>query len=441
LFPKLLAKPAVMAFTSPALSSDGGLLLLKAADTKVGLTRALAGCFKDSRQAGKVFHTFQDFLAARICGFAAGYSDGNDFTHLRHDAVWSKVCGKPVPSQPTVSRFENALGSETLDAMNLCLAQTVFRAVKAKRGKKPVRSIILDMDGTDDPTHGQQELALFNAFYDQHGYMPLLAFATFDGRNEQYLVASKLRPGNASPAEGGVEMLDEVLKKCRHHFPKARIKVRLDAGFSTPQMLDFLDAARVKYFVSFAKNANLLKQAEFAMGMVRKASKESGESERAYGACVYQTAKTWPHPRRVVYKAEFLCHEGMLEKENQRFVVTNSSMDPEKAYTFYCGRGDSENRIKELKLDLNSGRTSCQDFQANRFRLLLASAAFVLLQFMRSQISSPVAQDWQAGTLRLRVIKVAVMLQESVRRLIFTFAKDFPGKDVFLGLAASLGAV
>lgn len=442
LFPHLLAKPAVLAFTSNTISSDGGLLLLKALDQKVGLTATLADCVKDGRQSAKVTHSLADFLFERVAGFACGYADGNDFTHLRKDAVWCNISGGTLPSQATVSRFENSIKPKALTAMNRRMGEVVFAKVKAShRGKKTVRRIIIDMDGTDDPTHGQQELSGFNGFYDQHGYMPLLVFASFNKEREQFLVSSMLRPGNSGPAEGGVKLLKGVLKKCRRHFPEARVLVRMDAGFSTPEMLDFLDTAKVKYLVAYAKNAVLLEQTKFAMNMVLEASRESKESEQAYGRCEYQTANTWPHSRQVVYKAEILRHDGMLEKTNERFVVTNLKGDPERLYKLYCLRGESENRIKELKLDLNSGRTSCQDFSANRFRLLMASVAFVLLQFMRSHITHPVAQIWQAGTLRLRVLKVAVIFKQSVRRLLFTFAQDFPGKDVFLHLAARLGAV
>lgn len=441
MFPELLSKPATLSFTGQNQSSDGGLVLLKAADRKLKLSEALAACVSDSRRARSVRHPFGGFLFQRIASFACGYPDANDFNSLRQDEVWKKISGQNLPSQPTVSRFENALKKKDLKAMNHALAEAVFKQMRSQhKGQNKVKHITLDMDGTDDPTHGQQEFSCFNGHYDRHCFLPLLAFASFKGQAEQFLVASQLRPGDASAGEDGVKMLKGVLKKCRRFFPQARILVRLDAGFANPEMLDFLDEAQVGYLVSYPKNATLLKQIRSTMKLVSKCSRESGESEQAYGHFLYKTAKSWKRQHRIIYKAEVIRQEGMFDKDNPRFVVTNLQGCPERLYKLYCGRGDSENRIKELKLDLNSGRTSCQDFQANRFRLLLASAAFVLLQFMRSLLKLPLAKVWQAGTLRLRLIKVAVTFKESVRRLLFTFARAFPGKEAFLDLAAALGA-
>ena len=386
LFPDLLDKPLVATFDQPHASSDGGAVLLKAAERRYGLIDGFARCLIDHRQPGKVQHTLEDLLAQRIFGLACGYPDANDADGLADDPIHKLLLGRdpvegaPLASQPTISRFENDHGSQALYHLGITLAESVIERHRQRRHGR-ARRITIDLDPTDDPTHGAQQLTFFNGHYDTWCYLPLLAFVTFDDESEQYLCAAVLRPGNAPATRGARGVVWRLLELLREAFPKARFLVRLDGGFATPEILDLLDFERgVDYVVAMAENAVLTRHAEAAMGEARTLRERSGETAHVYTETRY-AARTWPRERRVVIKAEVVRLAGREPRDNPRFLITNLRSTPRFVYEHvYCARGDIENRIKELHDGLQLGRTSCCRFWANELRVLLTAAAYVLMQ-------------------------------------------------------------
>ena len=447
LFPDVFDRPVVAKFDEQQGSSDGGAILLKAADRRLGLTAALVACLEDERQPGKVRHELQELLTQRVMGIALGYEDANDAARLASDPIHKLLVGRdPVEgedlaSQPTLSRFENTPDRKELLRMTEALAESVMERHR-KRLHGRARRITMDLDPTDDPTHGQQQLSFFNTHYDTYCYLPAVAFLTFDDEPEQYLVAAVLRPGNACGSRGAVGILRRLIARLGEAFPKARIRVRLDGGFASPEVLDFLDCEpKVEYLVNFASNAVLQRKAEAAMKRARRDSKISEQTEHGYGECQYRTRQSWPWERRVIYKAEVVRAQGKEPKDNPRFVVTNMKQSPQWLYEeVYCQRGDLENRIKELHYGMEIGRTSCTNFWANQFRVLMTAAAYVLMQELRLRLARTHSARAQVSTLRERFLKIGVQVVTSVRRIVLHLPQAFPYRDTFSRLALSLGA-
>jgi len=447
LFPGIFERPIIAKFDQPQSSSDGGAILLQAADQRLGLTAALAACLEDERQAGKIDHEVEELLRQRIMAIACGYEDANDAARLASDPVHKLLVGrdpeqgKDLASQPTLSRFENSVDRKELLAMAEVLADSVIERHR-KRLHGRARRITIDLDPTDDPTHGAQQLTFFNAHYDTYCYLPMVGFLTFDQESEQYLVAAVLRPGNAPASAGAVGILRRLIERVKNAFPRAQIRVRLDGGFAAPEVLEFLDREpKVDYIVNFAANAVLKRKAEPAMKRARRTSKASGQSEHVYGECLYRTRTSWPWKRRVIYKAEVVRAEGKEPKENPRFVVTNMKQSPQWIYEqVYCQRGDLENRIKELHYGMEIGRTSCTNFWANQFRVLLTAAAYVLMQELRLGLAGTASAQAQVSTLRTRFLKIGALVVSSVRRIVLHLPWTFPYRETFHRLALSLGA-
>ena len=447
LFPNLFAKPVVVRMDEERSSSDGGGLLLKAIDEQLGLTEALAACLRDPRQPGKVAHTVEELLRQRIFAIAQGYPDANDARALADDPIHKllvgrdPVSGEPLASQPTLCRFENGMGRVDLYRMAEALLDVVIeRHRKRLRGRR-VRRITLDFDPTDDPTHGQQEFTFFHGYYDTYCYLPLLGTMVFNGEKEQYLICAMLRPGNSAAHVGLIAILRRVLEKLWAAFPKARIRVRLDGGFGAPHVLDFLDENRVEYVVGLAATKPLKKRAARTLGTARRLFRERGKTVPLYGQTLHKTKTTWPHLRRVIFKAEVVQLPGRKPKDNVRFVVTNLRSSPKSVYRIYTDRGDAENRIKELKNDLAIDRTSCSRFLANQLRVLLTAAAYVLMQELRLRGRHTDCAHAQVGTLRLRLLKLAAWVEVSVRRVVVHLPRAFPADTSWLRIASQLGAV
>jgi hypothetical protein len=447
LFPDFFAKPVVAQFDQRDGSSDGGAILLEAANRRYRLTQRLAGCLQDQRQASKVEHTLEELLAQRVFGMACGYEDANDAARLAADPVHKMLLGRDplegedLASQATLSRFENSVGPKQLYRMGKALAESVIER-HGQRLHGRARRITIDLDPTDDPTHGAQQLALFNGYYDTWCYLPMVGFVTFNDEPEQYLLTAVLRPGNAPASRGAVGILRRTLPLLRRRFPKARIRVRLDGGFANPQLLEFLDAQPdVEYVVAMAKNAVLKRKAQRAMRQARRLSQQSQKTEHVYGEARY-AAQTWPHRRRVVIKAEVVREDGKEPKDNPRFVITNLTQSPRWIYEqVYCKRGEIENRIKELHYGLQIGRTSCTRFWANQFRVLLTAAAYVLMQELRLRAARTDCARAQVGTLRERLLKLGARVIVSVRRVVLHLPTAFPFFSTFRQVALALGAL
>jgi hypothetical protein len=446
LFPELFDRPLVTQFDLTNASSDGGAVLLKAADTRLGLIEELARSVRDARMPGKVDHQLPELLSQRIFGLACGYADCNDAARLAHDPVHKMLVGRdPVlgdslASQPTLSRLENAVGPRDLYRMGETLVATVIDRHRLRLGRT-CRQVIIDLDPTVDPTHGAQQLSLFHGHYDTWCYLPLLGFLSFDDEAEQYLFTAMLRPGNAPDRLGVLGVLRRMIPQVRSAFPGARILVRLDGGFGGPEILDFLDdQPRVDYVIGFARNRVLARSARRLMGKARRMSRRSGRTEHVYGDCRYR-AGTWSHDRRVIIKAEVVRLDGRDPKDNARFVVTNLRQTPRWVYErVYCARGDVENRIKELKYGMEIDRTSCTSFFANQFRVLLTAAAYVLLQELRMHATHTSCARAQVWTLRDRLLKIGAQVVSSTRRLLLHLPESFPFRQDWSRIACALGA-
>lgn len=447
LFPDLFDRPLVATFDQPHASSDGGAVLLKAAERRYGLIDGFARCLIDDRQPGKVRHTLEDLVAQRIFGLACGHADANDADRLADDPIHKlllerdPVVGDPLASQPTISRFENGQGTQALYQMGCELAAGVIERHR-RRLHGRARRITIDLDPTDDPTHGAQQLTFFNGHYDCWCYLPLLGFLTFDGEDEQYLCAAILRPGNVPASRGALGLLRRLLARLRVAFPRARFLVRLDGGFATPEMFDFLDAEPgLDYVVAMAENAVLTRLAEPAMVEARTQSEASGQTEHVYTEARY-TARTWRHrARRVVVKAEVVRLTGRDPRDNPRFVITNLRQTPRFIYErVYCARGDIENRIKELHDGLQIGRTSCCRFWANQLRVLLTAAAYVLMQELRLRAARTACARTQVSGLRERLLKLGVHVVVSVRRIVLHLPTSTPDLAAWRSIALALGA-
>jgi Transposase DDE domain group 1 len=446
LFPHLFSKPLRVQFDARHASSDGGAVLLKACDARLGLSSALAGCLADRRQAGKVEHSVRDLLRQRIFSIACGYADGNDAARLADDPMHkllldrNAIDGAMLASQPTLSRFENAPRRAELYRMGEALAERVIERHKRRLGRR-CRHITIDLDPTDDPTHGGQQLSFFNGHYDSWCYLPVAGFVTFDHEPEQYLFAYVLRPGNAPATRGAIGILDRLIVRLRQAFPRARILVRLDGGFASGELFDFLETRDCDYIIAMAKNKRLARRAERLMGTARRLSRRSGKTAHVYGQTRY-AARRWKCKRRVIIKAEVTQHPGRPPKMNPRFVVTNLKATPRRLYEkVYCARAHIENRIKELHHGLEIDRTSCPRFLANQLRVLMTAAAYVLMQELRRRASGTSLARAQVSTLRERLLKLGARIDSSVRRLIVHLPRTCGWQQEWRRIALSLGAV
>jgi len=439
-----LRQPIVARFDQAHASSDGGAVLLKAVDERLGLTQRLAAGLTDRRQAGKVEHELIELVRQRVFGIACGYADGNDAARLRHDPVHKlllerdPLTGPALASQPTLSRFENAMGRQDLYLASLALADLVIAHHQARLKGRADR-ITIDLDPTDDPTHGQQELTFFNGHYDTWCYLPLVATLTFNAEPTQYLVAAVLRSGNSPAKRGALGLLARLCRRLRAAFPGVALRVRLDGGFASPEVLDFLEGAEVEYVVAMASNARLVKRVRRLMGRARMRSKASGETEALFGETRY-AARKWRRTRRIVMKAEVVRHPGRDPKNNPRFVITNLADPPEAVYQIYRERGDMENRLKELHHGLEMDRTSCPRFLANQLRVLLTAAAYILFQTLQAYAQGTTCADAQVSTLRERLLKLAAWVQRSVRRIVLHLPTTYPWLAAWRHIAVAVGA-
>jgi len=446
LFPDLFSKPLCTQFDERHGSSDGGAILLKACDAALELSRRLAGCLADRRQVGKVEHTVRDLLRQRLFGIACGYADGNDAARLGSDPIHKllldrdAITGAMLASQPTLSRFENAARRADLYRMGEALAECVIERHRRRLGRR-CKHLAIDLDPTDDPTHGGQQLTFFNGHYNTWCYLPVAGFVTFNHEPEQYLLSYVLRPGNAPATRGAIGILRRLLERLRKAFPRAHVLVRLDGGFAASEIFDFLEAEGCDYVVAMAKNKRLAPRAARLMGTARRRSRRTGETAHVYGETHY-AARRWSKKRRVIIKAEVVRHPGREPKMNPRFVVTNLKGSPRRLYEkIYCARAEIENRIKELHHGLEIDRTSCPRFLANQLRVLLTAAAYVLMQELRRRAAGTRLARAQVSTLRERLLKLGARIERSVRRIVVHLPHSCPYQSEWPRIALSLGAV
>ena len=449
LFADAFAKPVAAVFDAASQTSDAGLLLLGAIDRRLHLTDRICEQLPDGRAAGKVEHSLHDLLRHRVFSIAAGYADCNDARGLRHDPILKMLCdrdpveGDELASQPTLSRFENSFQGRDVVCASRCFeAQRIARFAQHH---PQARRVTIDLDATQDATHGQQTFSFFNGFYDSYCFLPLLGFLSADGQAEQHLFHARLRPGVGAAGRGVIPLLRRTVTQLRKAMPRARLLVRLDGGFVNPTLLRALHDLGVDYVLGLPANAVLLRRSKRFLKGLRKKVRSSGRAARRYAQISY-AAKTWDQKERVVVKAEVLPPpadggNGAL-KTNVRFVVTNLEVSARRVYeTVYCARGDSENRIKELKGDLEMDRTSCTSFLANQLRVLMTATAYALFQEMRWELRASDLARAQTNTLRLALIKIGARVVGSVRRVVLHLPRACAHAALWCRLARRLGAL
>lgn len=406
------------------MSSDGGSLLLSAADRNLRLSSRMADAIVDHRQPGKVKFPVKNLLASRLLFIAAGYVDANDFDSLNRDPGFLLGCGKlpadTLASQPTMSRLENMVSSKDL----VCLSETLAW-ITVEQLPSNTHTVVLDIDATDDPCHGQQQFEFFNGFYDKHCYLPLYLHVTGND-GVQRLMGSLLRPGNAGPRTGLFILLEKAVELLRERFPKLRISLRGDGAFGDNKILDFCEDYSIGYTIGMRSNNVLKRKTKELADEVCASYAETGMDCQNFIAFNYR-AKSWNSVRRIVAKVETV--QGKL---NIRYVVTSrTNQKAERVYKFYCERGEQENRIKEMKNDLQSGRTSCHSFKANQFRLLLHTAACILWRKVQDTLKNTIWANKQIGSLRLMLIKVAARVHSTTRRLVVQLPSLYPYQNLW----------
>lgn len=425
-------------FDAPQTSSDGGLLLLRQLDGTLGLCRRFARLLADTRHPVFVLHGREEQLRQRVFQIALGYEDQNDATSLRDDPLWKTACDRlpkdelGLSSQPTLSRFEHSVDARTMVALQRAFEDDYVASLPAESS-----FIVLDLDATADPTHGQQPLAFFHAHYNARIYFPLLVFDA-TGR----LVTFRLRAGNAGNNKYATALMTRLVRKIKARFPRTPVLVRADSGFCNTRLLDALDEldsefGEVLYTIGLEKNSRLIAMVQPELDQVRAESELVQAAVRDFTDLSY-ASRTWSRQRRVVAKAEHL-----IDKANPRFVVTNAEgIAAREVYELlYCQRGDAENRIKDLKRALAADRLSDTTYTANAFRLFLHALAYRLLDELRRHLAeiAPSLARAQFDTLRLRLLKVATLVDQSVRRIVLRLPRAFGLSEVFAWVAERVG--
>jgi hypothetical protein len=431
--PSICKKRVTAAFDGGLISSDGGVLLLAGVDKQLGLVDTLAALMPDHRDPAQITHSMADILRARILAIACGYPDGDDLDDLRRDPAFKLACGRlpesgdHLPSQPTMSRWENAPDLRTLMRMAGAMVD-----LWCKSYRRPPCSITLDIDDTADTVHGHQQLSLFNAHYDERCFLPIHVYDADSG----HCVLTILRPGKTPDGKEVRAHIRRLVRRIRRHWPKTIITIRGDSHYGRKEAMTWCEQNAVQYIFGLQPNAVLAAQV-FAKAdevCVRRACANldvvRDYTETRYGA------KSWPAPRRVAARIE-----ATRKGRDIRYVVTNiTAGSAEWLYdSLYCARGQAENLIKRHKSQLASDRTSCRSPLANQMRLILHTAAYWLVLAVRNAIPKP--QPLASGefsTIRLRLLKIAVRIKETASRIRLAFAANCPEAELFRGLVGTL---
>lgn len=426
-------------FDAGAISSDGGVLLLRQVDGRINLLDRVNQLIPDPRNPLYIEHDQRTLLAQRVLAIACGWEDLNDHGTLRSDSIFQLATDRPSrgrkpgqgdvdPERPlasasTLCRLENRVDRKACVDINKLLVELFIESHTSAP-----KEIILDFDATDDPIHGQQEGRFFHGYYDAYCFMPLYVFA-----GEQLLCAY-LRPSNIDGAKHAWAILALMTKRLRQAWPQVKIIFRGDSGFCRWKMLRWCDRHGVDYIVGLAKNSRLAAMSKPLMDQAQQQFEQTKQKQRLFGELAY-AAGTWDKQRRVISRVE---HTD--KGENPRFIVTSLLGEGQSLYEqIYCARGEMENRIKEQQLGLFADRTSCHDFVANQFRLLLSSMAYVLIETLRrTLLAGTELARAQATTIRLKLLKIGAMVQRSVRRIVIHLSESFPMRDLFQSLAATM---
>jgi hypothetical protein len=424
-FPRCQGRRVQAEFSGGAITSDGGVVLLRQVDQRIGLTARLAQALPDPRDPARCEHRLRDLLRQRIYGLALGYEDLNDHQSLRQDLAVQTAVDRdsPLASPATLCRWENRASRAVAWTLHEVLVEQFIASFS-----QPPEELILDFDATDDPVHGHQEQRFFHGYYDHYCFLPLYVFC-----GEQLLV-SYLRPSNIDGAQHAWAILALLVKRLRQVWPSVRIILRADSGFCRWRMLRWCERHQVDYLIGFAQNRRLNALAQPRLAHAEQLYQTSQCKQRLFSDVQY-AAQTWDRPRRVIIKAEH-----GPKGSNPRYVVTNLLGKSHVLYRErYCARGDMENRIKEQQLDLFADRTSCHAWWPNQFRLLLSSCAYVLVTALqRLGLGGTALATAYVGTLRLKLFKIGAVVLRNTRRIRLLFASHYPYKDLFLTLVARL---
>jgi hypothetical protein len=419
-------------FNGGRLTSDAGTLLLREVDRHLGLIDQLNDSIPDPRNQALIVHQQRTLLAQRIFGIALGYEDLNDQQTLREDPLFQTITERglsdkqPLASPPTLCRLENRITRESL----VRIARVFVEQFIASYGRTAPDELILDFDATDDRIHGHQVGRFFHGYYDHYCFLPLYVFC--GGQ----LLVSYLRTSKIDAAKHSRAILKLLVTRFRQVWPQVRIIFRGDSGFCRWRLMRWCDRHDVGYIIGLAQNPVLLRDAERWTTRAQERFEQTGGKQRLFGTFRYAAA-TWDRPRRVIVKAEHLC-----QGRNTRFVVTNLWGPAQALYDeLYCQRGDMENRIKEQQLYLYADRTSCHEFLANQFRLMLSSAAYLLVETLRrTALKRTDLAQAQVHTIRLKLFKVAARVCSSVRRIVFHLCSSYPWQALFRQVATVLRA-
>lgn len=409
-------------FTGGTITSDAGLVVLREFDERFGVTERLRQSVRDHRDQRYVDHSVLSLLRQRIYQIAAGYEDANDAARLRTDPTMRAMvhrADRALASQPTLSRFENAVDWEAIRLLENEGTQWFCRYSRRRERQE----LVLDLDSTEDRTHGEQQLTFFNAYYDSYMYHPVLIFEGASG----LLLGSRLRPGNTMGARQVLPLLRPILRRLRAHFGRRPLALRADSAFAHHHLLRLAERSGLTYAVGIAWNTAFDQRVQALREQAETLWQQTRQRVRLYMSFMHQT-RSWAVPRRIVAKIERTA-TGM----NLRFVVTNRAAADEQVFHWYEQRGQAENFIKELKNEVGADRLSCSAYRANAFRLQLHALAYNLLVLFRRHVlpGTDLARA-SINSMRLRLFKVAARVQHSCRCLWFHLASGWPEQSLLL---------
>jgi hypothetical protein len=437
----------VAQFDGGQITTEAGALLLRPVEQRTGILRQFAACFRDYRRADMVEHTVSELVRQRVYGIALGYEDLNDHDQLRQDPLLALLSGKRdlegEHRRREQDRGKAGAGKSTLNRLELTPADAKADARYKKivmdeaavdellvdlyiqaQPRQPKR-IVLDLDATDDPVHGEQEGRFFHGYYGCYCYLPLYIFI------DDHLLCARLRPSNIDASAGSLEEVQRIVKRLRFTWPGVKIILRADSGFCRDALMSWCEKNRVGYVFGLAQNERLVKKLRKPMREAEAQWKKTGKPARRFLDFRYRTRESWKHGRRVVGKAEYLA-----KGENPRFVVASvpiGEMDARSLYEdFYCARGEMENRIKEQQLDLFADRTSTRWLHSNQIRLYLSSLAYCVVAALRRMalVDTDMARA-QCGTIRVRLLKIGAQVRITVRKIWISMAAGHPAAAVF----------
>ena len=436
------SRQVVGRFDGSRLTTDGGGLLLRQADRKIGLLRRLVGCFRDAREPERIEHGLGEMLAQRIYGLALGYEDLNDHEELRRDPLLAVLAGKreiaePLAGKSTLNRLEltPAGAPETERYHRITYSAAAIDALLVdlflEAHKEAPVQIVLDLDVTDTPLHGGQEGRFFHGYYNHYCYLPLYIFCG------DHLLCARLRPSNQDSSAGSREEVERIVGRIRARWPKVRILLRADSGFCREELMAWCEIHAVDYLFGLARNERLRRKIGREMREAKKEYQQTGKPARRFTEFFYRTRESWSRSRRVVAKAEQIAG-----KENPRYVVTSLGQQAwparELYERLYCARGEMENRIKE-QLSLFSDRLSTETMRANQLRLYFSAWAYVLVHALRRLALR--GTEWaeaQVETIRLKLLKIAAQVRITARRIWVCYSSAYPWKYLFAAAWSAL---